>query len=166
MDEEGYFSSAIDLFDRILPYFHAQPYRILAFSALARCVAAVRNHIRFERLASAVLQMVDEGASPVASGLYHLAEGARSFQQWERAGALVERSHAAATAEANETVIRLESQLRAEIVERKAGDIDLVPDEGGTLEEVTLKLLKKLRSQVRPEKDPQAWLFPEDRPRL
>lgn len=147
---EGYFSSALPLFEQILPHIEGQRMSLYVRSALARSAAAVRDHVRFQRQAAAILGMVavsDEGS---ANALYQLAEGARSFQDWERARALAVRAMDLALARRDETTARHASTLLQQIAVRVPGDVDRVPGEEDAVELVVKRVLGKLRRLLAP----------------
>ncbi len=155
-----YFSSAIYLFERVLPWFEVQSHKILLVSALARSTAAVHDRIRFERASDRVLRMVAEANDRASSSLYHLAEGARYFEQWDRAGALAREALTEARRVGNMSVIAAAEGMLAELPLRTQGPLDVVPEEGSTVDRITGLLLKKLAKQPAPELS-EAMLFPE-----
>lgn len=159
----SYFSSAIYLFEKALPWLEVQPYRILGLAALARSTAAVHDRIRYERAASQALQIVSAGSDRSAAALYHIAEGARYFEQWERAETLGIRALNEAQRVGNRTIVSLASGMLAELPSRTQGPEDLVPEEGGILDRTTSKVLKKLARQPAPVSS-EAVLFPERYP--
>jgi tetratricopeptide (TPR) repeat protein len=159
----GYFSSAIYLFEKVLPWFEARPLRILVLAATARSVAAVHDRIRFERATAEVLRMVGAGSDRATASLYHLAEGTRYFEQWDRAQMLALRALDEAHRSGNQTVVTLVNGLIAELPSRTQGPEDLVPEEGSLVDRITTKLLKKLAKQPAPGSS-EAALFPEHFP--
>ncbi|HEX2078102.1 MAG TPA: tetratricopeptide repeat protein [Longimicrobium sp.] len=148
---EGHFSSALPLFEQILPHVEGQRMSVYVRSALARSAAAVRDHIRFQRQASAVLGMVAVAGEGSANALYQLAEGARSFADWERAHALATRALDLALKRRDEATARVASALLQKIASRTPGDVDRVPLEGDAVEAVTERLLQKLRKLPAPQ---------------
>ena len=159
----SYFSSAIYLFDKALPWLEVQPYRVLGLAALARATAAVHDRIRYERAAAQVLEIVAAGSERSAAALYHIAEGARYFEQWNRAEALGTRAREEAKRVGNRTVVSLASGLLAALPSRTQGPEDLIPEEAGIIEKTTSKVLKKLAKQPAP-KASETVLFPERYP--
>jgi tetratricopeptide (TPR) repeat protein len=159
----SYYSSAIYLLDRVLPWFDLQSHRILVLAAIARSTAAVHDRIRFERSSAEVLRMVAAGNERSASSLYHLAEGARYFEQWDRAGSLGRSALDEALRVGNQTVVQLARALLAELPSRTQGPDDLVPEEGSVTDRITTKILKKLAKQPAPESS-ETVLFPEHYP--
>lgn len=159
----GYYSSAIYLLEKALPWFERRPLRILVLAATARSVAAVHDRIRFERSAAETLRMAEAGNERTAASLYHLAEGARYFEQWDRAEMLASRALAEAHRSGNRTVVALVSGMLAELPSRTQGPEDLVPEEGSPVDTITRKLLRKLAKQPAPGAS-EAVLFPEHYP--
>ena len=155
-----YFSSAIYLFERVLPWFEIQSHKILLLSALARSSAAVHDRIRYERASDRVLRMVEEGNERAASSLYHLAEGARYFELWERARTLATQALDLGRRVSNVSVVGAAEGMLAELPLQNQGPADIVPEEGGPVDRITTMLLKKLAKQPAPELS-EAMLFPE-----
>jgi tetratricopeptide (TPR) repeat protein len=147
---EGYFSSALLLFETVLPRVEGQRVGVLVRSALARSAAAVRDNIRYTRQSTAVLAMTAVDDEDSANALYQLAEGARSFQDWERAQALAHRALALATQRSDSRIARYAEGLIDEIRRRVPGDIDRVPPEDDPIDSVTQDVLRKLKKKGAP----------------
>lgn len=145
---EGYFSSALLLFEQVLPWVEGQRVSILVRSALARSAAAVRDNIRYQRQCTAVLGMVAVDDEDSANALYQLAEGARSFMDWARAEAFAVRALALAEKRDDRTIAAYASALLAAITLHQQGDIDRVPPEGDPVDAVTLEVLRKLNKRT------------------
>jgi tetratricopeptide (TPR) repeat protein len=156
----GYFSSAIYLCEKVLPWFEAQPLRILVLAALARSSGAVHDRIRYERTSAEVLRMVAAGNDWTAASLYHLAEGVRYFEQWGRAESLALRSLEEAKRVGNRTVIAASENLLITLLLKTQGPDDVVPEEGSLVDRVTDAVLRKLARQPAPGIS-EAVLFPE-----
>lgn len=160
----SYFSSAIYLIEKALPWLKVQQsYRVLGLAALARATAAVHDRIRYERAAAQVLQIVAAGSERSAAALYHVAEGARYFEQWDRAESLGARALDVAMRVGNRTVVSLASALLAALPGRTQGPEDLLPEEAGIIDKTTTKVLKKLAKQPAPDSSGTV-LFPERYP--
>lgn len=144
---EGYFSSALLLFETVLPRVEGDRVSILVRSALARSAAAVRDNIRYTRQSTAVLAMAAVDDEDSANALYQIAEGARSFQDWERAKALAERALAAAIRRNDSRTTRYAEALIGAIEQREPGDVDRVPPEDDPVESVTRAVLRKLKKK-------------------
>ena len=148
---EGYFSSARPIFEMVLPWVEGQRKKIAVLASLARCAAAVKDHIRYERVAAEVLIMVAEDDEMSDSSLYHVAEGARSFWEWDRALALGNRALQLAVKRENTKVATLAQSLLDGASARRVGDIDLVPDVKSKIENMTTAVLRKLAKQPAPD---------------
>jgi tetratricopeptide (TPR) repeat protein len=147
----GYFSSALPIYEKVLPFVEYQRERILVLASLARSAAAVRDHIRFVRASNGVLEMAATDMEMTASSLYHVAEGARSFQQWERAEELATRSLDIARRRNDADITRLAGRLLIEIKDRDPGDTDIVPELGDIVDATRELILRKLQKQPAPE---------------
>lgn len=161
----GYFSSAIYLFEKILPWFENRPLRVLVVAALARSTAAVHDRIRFERALTQTLRLVEDGADMAAASLYHISEGARYFEQWDRAGLWARQALEEADRTSNESVRIAAAQLLSILPLRTQGPDDIVPAEGDQVDRITSRVLKKFAKQPAPENS-EAVLFPEQYPTL
>jgi tetratricopeptide (TPR) repeat protein len=158
-----HYSTAIYLFDRVLPWFQVQSHRILLWAALARSAAAVHDRVRYERLSVKVLELVAAGNERSASSLYHLAEGACYFGQWDRSAQLGTQAFEEAQRVGNQTVIVAAGQLLERLRFRNEALEDQIPVEGGQVDRLTVMLLKKLAKQPAPGPS-EAVLFPERYP--
>jgi tetratricopeptide (TPR) repeat protein len=148
---QGYFSSALPVFEKILPWVENQRERILVLASLAQSAAAVRDHIRYVRAAKEVLALAAVDTEMTASALYHIAEGARSFHEWDKAEQLAQRSIELAQHRNNATVIGLAERLLEALTVREPGDVDLVPEEGDSVDAAREMILRKLQKQPAPE---------------
>lgn len=160
---QGYFSSALLLFEKILPWLEGQHERILVLASLARSAAAVKDHIRFERAAAEVLAMAAADNELAASSLYHVAEGERSFWEWDKAEKLATRALALAQEREDATVVALAELLLNAIRVHKLGDVDAVPPVGGEIDTATAVILQKLNKQTAPDVSSRA-ISPERYP--
>ncbi|MET0396922.1 MAG: hypothetical protein ABW277_08880 [Longimicrobiaceae bacterium] len=156
----GYFSSAIYLCEKLLPWFEGQSLRILVLAALARSSGAVHDRVRYERTSAEVLRMVAAGNEWAAASLYHLAEGVRYFEYWERAETLARRSLEEAKRVGNQSVIAASENLLITLLLRTQGPDDIVPEEGSLVDRTTGAVLRKLMRQPAPGSS-EAVLFPE-----
>jgi tetratricopeptide (TPR) repeat protein len=147
----GHFSSAIPILDQVLPLVGQQRERILVLASLARCAAAVHDRLRFERAASEVLSLADVDSEMTASSLYHVAEGARTFEEWARAEELAGRAASEADRLGNATISTLARALLDAVAQRVLGDKDEIPDEGGAVDIITAAVMRKLRRQPPPD---------------
>lgn len=164
MLRESYFSSALIMFEAVLPWLQGiHPIEILARSALARCAAAVRDHIRYHRMSEAVLLLVDSNQETAGYALYQLGEGARSFLNWAGAERLARQALESATIRNQYLTIEAANRLLAAIVAREPGDVDRVPSVNDPVELVTHAVLRKLKKRPAPTPGGGA-VPPEDYP--
>lgn len=147
----GYYSSALPIFEKILPWVEHQRERILVLASVARSAAAVRDHIRYSRTAREVLALAAVDTEMAASSLYHIAEGARCFQDWKQAQLLATRAFDLATARKNATVVELAGHLLNCLERRQPGDVDVVPEQDDIVDVTREIFLRKLRKQPAPE---------------
>lgn len=150
----GYFSSALPVLKIVASLLERDRGYVLA--SLARAAAAVRDHILFERTAHELLARASSESEMAASSLYHLAEGARCFHEWERSEQLARSALELARTRQNGTVVDLAEKLLEELAHRKPGDVDIVPEEGSVIDETRDLMLRKLRKQSAPGLSPGA----------
>jgi tetratricopeptide (TPR) repeat protein len=160
---EGYFSSALLLFETVLPRLEGDRVSILVRSALARSAAAVRDNIRYTRQSTAVLAMAAVDDEDSANALYQIAEGARSFQDWERARALAQRALSLAIKRSDSRIARYAEALIGAIERREPGDVDRVPPEDDPIDSVTQDVLRKLKKKGAQVQEPGAPPVPPER---
>ncbi len=141
----GYYSSALSLFEQAAPLFHRDRERIVIFSSIARSAAVVRDNLRFQRYAARVVEMANPSSEYAASALYHVAEGARCFGEWERAEELGTEALRLAAQRGNETIHRWATDFLAAVRSRVAAETDVIPPEGGIVDACRERLHRKLR---------------------
>lgn len=147
---QGYYSSALPILVKTLPLVEELREKILVLATTARAAAAVRDRVRFERTAAEVLRMADASEEMSESSILHLAEGTRSFEQWERAAVLARRALELAGKTGNKYVSNAAQELLASIERREHGDADVVPEEGGDVDALAELLLSRLRKHTAP----------------
>lgn len=141
----GYYSSALPLFEEALPLIQRSRDGILVHASIARSSAVVRDNLRFQRAASHVMELVDPRSEYAASALYHVAEGARCFLDWERAERLGQEALRLATERRNVVVRRWAEDLLGAIQLRIPGEMDAIPPENGVIDTCRGRLMKKLQ---------------------
>jgi tetratricopeptide (TPR) repeat protein len=147
---QGFYSSALPVLMKTLPLMGAARERILVLATLARSAAAAGDRVRFERAAQEVLRMVAGGAEMAESSVFHVAQGARSFEQWERAGLLARQALSLATRSGNAYIVAAAQALIGDVAERARGDLDVIPEEGGPVDALVELLLTRLRKHTAP----------------
>jgi len=152
----GYFSSAAPLYEAVLSFISLQVERVVVLANLARAAGACRDRLRYERAFQAVEKLTQNGASIPASAFYHLAEGCRSFEEWERAERYCGLALANAKERGNALIVAQAEKLSKELGERAPGDQDIVPPEGGEVDALRDTLIRKLRKQAAPGGAPGA----------
>jgi tetratricopeptide (TPR) repeat protein len=161
----GYFSMSMYLFANALPWIVAPAERSITLAMFARSAAAARDRVRYERLAEQATCLAHSSSERRDAVLYHIAEGARSFEQWDRANDLAIMAREFAEIRMNGTMQRAAERLLGEIDRRQPGDQDIIPEPGGIIDRITSRILKKLRRLPVPEpSDSGTVLFPERYP--
>ncbi|HEX8320627.1 hypothetical protein [Longimicrobium sp.] len=146
----GYYSSALPVLEKCLPFVEGTRERILVLATLARAAGAVRDRLRFERAAAEVVRLAAHSEEMSDMSLYHVAQGARGFEMWERARELGGRAAAIATRSGNKYILQAAPALLNSIENREPGDEDVVPPEGGEIDALVAKLLKRLQKHTAP----------------
>ena len=157
----GFFSSALPVYERVLPFVAHQRERILVLGNLARAAAAVHDRIRYERAAREVLILAGEDAEMSAPALYHIAEGARSLAEAKRAEQLAARALDVAIARQDGTVVELARALLIALPDTTSADTDQVPDEGDPVDSTRQIILRKLEKQ--PHESSRSIVIPPER---
>lgn len=153
---QGYFSSALPILKLVLPLIKGQRERILVLASLARCAAAIKDHICYERAAAEVVAMAAGNSEMADSSLYHIAEGARSFWEWDKAEILATRALSLAHERGNSPVAALAGSLLDAVGAHKLGDVDVIPVVGSTIDTATELVIRKLQKQPAPDVYPGA----------
>ena len=147
---QGYYSSAIPVLVKTLPLMGVARERILVLATLARSAGAARDRVRFERAAAEVLRMAEADAEMSESSVFQVAQGARSFEQWERADLLARRALELAEQSGNGYIVSAARELIESIGERAAGDVDIIPEEGSEVDQLVELLLARLAKHTAP----------------
>jgi tetratricopeptide (TPR) repeat protein len=147
---QGYYSSAIPVLLKTLPLLGEDRERILVLATLARAAGAARDRVRFERAAAEVLRMAESGPEMSESSIFQVAEGARSFEQWERAESLARRALGLAAQTGNGYIVSAARGLIESITRRAAGDVDLIPEEGSEIDQLVTLVTARLAKHTAP----------------
>ena len=86
-----------------------------------------------------------------ASSLYHIAEGERSFWEWDKAEKLATRALQLAEVRDDATVVVLAGSLLDAVRIHELGDVDIVPPRGSEIDVLTTAVLQKLQKQTAPD---------------
>lgn len=146
----GYFSSATPLFEMTLPFLALPNERAVVLANLARAAGACRDRLRYERAFRSIDEDLQEGKLMQASVYYHLAEGCRSFEEWARARKYCDLALSVARERGNALIAAQSTRLASELQTHEGGDIDVIPPDGGRIDEMREVLIKKLRRQLPP----------------
>ncbi|MFL6862520.1 MAG: hypothetical protein ACJ8DZ_05920, partial [Allosphingosinicella sp.] len=128
---QGYYSSAIPLYELVLESIHLTTERAVVLANLARAAGVCRDRLRYERAFRTIESIRVQGVEMPASALYHTAEGCRAFEEWDRASLYCDLALAVGHTRGNAPVVARASQLARELIGRLAGDYDSVPEDGG-----------------------------------
>ena len=146
--KQGYYSSAAPLFEAVLPFIRITGERVVVLANLARAAGTCRDRLRYERAFQAIDRLRQDGEFLPASVLYHVAEGCRAFEEWHRASEYCDLALQFATQRANALIVAQAEQLAVELTVRTGGDRDVLPPEGGDVDQMRETLLRKLRKHA------------------
>lgn len=147
---EGYYSSALPVFERVAQLIAGKREEILAVAGVALAAAVVRDNVRYRRAAAIVVQMADGAVEFSAGALYHVGEGARCFHDWEAAQHFTHTARKLAEKAGDMPVIELLSKLEAAVRQRVPGPVDRVPPTGGTIDGTQARLFRKMKARPFP----------------
>jgi tetratricopeptide (TPR) repeat protein len=147
---QGYYSSAVPVLVKTLALMGEARERILVLATLARSAGAARDRVRFERAADEVLRMAERSPEMAESSIFQVAQGARSFEQWDRAESLARRALLLAEQSGNGYIVGAARELMDSITERAAGDVDCIPEEGSEVDRLVELLLARLAKHTAP----------------
>jgi tetratricopeptide (TPR) repeat protein len=144
----GYHSSAIPVFEAVLPTLGRVHERMLVLANVARAAAACRDRVRYDRAARELVSAIEtEGVVPVGAR-YNLACAAHTYADWSRAERLI--AGVLATCPDGEYG-RLAQSLADAIQNRTPGEMDLIPQVRSEIDSVRDTLLQHLRTNALPE---------------
>ncbi|HYW12681.1 MAG TPA: hypothetical protein VE871_12020, partial [Longimicrobium sp.] len=135
--------------EKTLELFPAGVERMSVLASLARAAAVARDRLRFER-AAVEADAMTERTPGGESVLYQLAEGARCFEQWDRANAWADRALELATASGNKSVVRLAGDLLVALSVREMAPAGEIPELGGPVDQLVDLVLRRLKKHTAP----------------
>ncbi len=156
--QNRYFHRALVLLDALSDDLFEPQYRVILYGTAARAAAGVRDRNAFEAAAARVRAVADVTDEYVPAALVHVAEGARSFDEWDRAEAFAGRALDIARRRLDTTAARLAAGLLDEIAVRTPPATNRVPDERSRVTELTRLFLKRLKRRAAPGQVPGATL--------
>lgn len=149
----GHFSAAHLVFERVLALLKRPSDRMVVLANVARSAAACGDRLRYERAVREILRALEEGDSVTMFTRYYLAQAARTAGDWDRAAYAAEKTLEVAPEGEYRDRAR---KLIEEIAARLPGDEDVLPEEGGEIEQVREMLLRRLEKKPAPGSDPGA----------
>lgn len=156
--QNRFFHRALVLLDFLSDDLFESQYRVILYGTVARAAAGVRDRDAFEAAAAKVRAVADATDEYVPAALVHVAEGARSFEEWDRAEAFAGRTLDIAQRRLDGTAHRLAARLLDEIAVRARAATNREPDERSRVTELTRLFLKRLKRRAAPRRVPGATL--------
>ena len=135
----GHFSAAHLVFERVLAVVERPSARMIVLANVARSAAACGDRLRYERAVREIICRMESGGAVPVFTLYYLAQAARTAGDWERAAFAVKGLQAAPDAYRD----RIREQVE-HVSARTPGDVDVLPDEGGEIEQAREILLRRM----------------------
>lgn len=136
----GMFSSALPIYVAVLPTMTRNKERLVVLANIARAAAASHDRLYFQRAQREVLNALDQGHDIPTAALYHLGRACQTYEEWKTAERLAEWAAATAPERWKDDALSLQRSIAA----REPGDVDLLPPEGGEVDEVRATLLRRL----------------------
>jgi len=147
----GYNSSAIPVFEAVLPTMGRLSERMIVLANVARAAAACHDRLRYERAARELLSAIEAGRSVPVSARYNLACAAHTYEDWSRAESLI--TGVLATGPEGH-YLPLAQSLADAIRERTPGETDHIPLAGSEIDSVREDLLRRLKKYATPGSEP------------
>jgi tetratricopeptide (TPR) repeat protein len=149
----GHFSAAHLVFERVLALLKRPSDRMVVLANVARSAAACGDRLRYERAVREIIRYLEDGGIVTLFTRFYLAQAARTAGDWKRAEYAAQKAlEVAPEGEYRDRALR----LIAEIAARLPGDEDVLPEEGGEIEQVREILLRRLEKKAAPGDDPGA----------
>lgn len=140
----GYCSTALPVFERVLPTISTISERLIVLANIAKAAAVAGDRTRYSLAIREVMRLFDKVEIPAAA-LYHAAHAARIAEEWERAHML---AHAIP-----ETAAPRYRTMQAELLDALSGccvpDDDILPDDP-IIPATQAILLSKLQKHTAP----------------
>ena len=149
----GHFSAAHLVFERVLALLKRRSDRLVVLANVARSAAACGDRLRYERAAREIIRHLESGGPCTPFAPHYLAEAARTAGDWQRAEYAAEKL--LELAPEGEYRERARTLLQA-IAARLPGDEDILPEEGGEIDQIREILLRRLEKPAAPGVDPGA----------
>jgi tetratricopeptide (TPR) repeat protein len=156
----GHYSAAHLVFERVLALLKRPSDRMVVLANVARSAAACGDRLRYERAVREIIRFLENGGRVTVFTRYELAQAARTAGDWQRARYAAEKAlDMTPEGEYHDRTQKLISDIDA----RLPGDEDVLPEEGGEIEQVREVLLRRLERLAAPGIDPGA-IPPEQYP--
>jgi tetratricopeptide (TPR) repeat protein len=147
----GYHSSAIPIFEAVLPTMGREHERMIVLANVARAAAATRDRLGYERAAREIVSAIEAGQAVPVSARYNLACAAQTYEDWSRAEMLIE----GVLATRPEGHYRGLAQNLAEAIRTRApGEVDRIPETAGEIDSVREELLRRLKKYAASGSEP------------
>lgn len=148
-----HYSHAVPLLERVLAAIHRPEEQILVWGSLAKAGAAAQRRDQYAQAEAAIRQLAPLYNEHAGAAFIHLAEGARAFEEWEKAAVYADAASSIA-AERSDELIGRDAAALAVLVERRVTvpQEEMEPPTPGEVEE---ELVRSCRWKLRTWKPPR-----------
>jgi tetratricopeptide (TPR) repeat protein len=148
----GFYSHALFLLERLSPDLFEPRYQVIYWGTLARAAAGAGNRREYESAAYAVLQIADASEENAATSIVHVAEGARTFGEWDYSEWLAGRALEIGLKRKEATAIQLAETLLDALAERAPALPEAAPPAGARIAELSRLFIRRVGRQAAPER--------------
>lgn len=148
-----YYSAALVLLGELTAVIDLPGDQVLLFGTLGRAAGGAQNHGRFEEAWQAVERLTETHVEFAAAALVNLAEGARSFGEWDRADQYAALALEAARRRRDSLLEKDAADLLQRIAARVPGPSEEPAPHPERLQALVQRFTAKLRNWKAPSRD-------------
>lgn len=135
------FSSALPVYLAVLPTMTRRKERLVVLANIARSAAASHERLYYQRASKEIMEALTTGYDVPVTACYHLARGSQTYEDWGQAELLAVRARDTAQGR----WLPMAEDLVRSIQTRESGDRDVLPPEGGEIDQLRELLLRRLK---------------------
>lgn len=147
-----YFSAALALLGELTAVIDLPGDQVLLFGTLGRAAGGAQNHGRFEEARQVVERLAEAHEEFAAAALVNLAEGARSFGEWDQAERYAALAHEVARRRRDTLLEKDAADLLQRITTRVPGPAEEQAPHPERLQALVLRFTAKLRKCKAPSR--------------
>ena len=146
-----YYSAALTLLADLTGVIRLPAEQVLLFGSLARAAGGARNRLRYEEARGSVDKLAPVHEEFAAAALVNLAEGGRSFREWDQAERYAASALEIARRRRDSLVERVAVELLDRIATRQPGPAEEAPPNSERLQALVLRFTAKLHRWKAPD---------------